>query len=485
MGNVALRSVVQVALAFRGLVLLPIITQAFGIDGYGVWSQIVLTASLVLPFLTLNLSSAIVRFIGANPDRERRAGNLMAILILSLGMGFLVSVGAYFGRGLVSQLMFGRPDLTRSVIAFVILLLGRSLFTLLLSSLRAFSRFKFHAVIQVAQLVLDILVVLAMSAAPNASLRNCVLGLAAVDVALVGIMLVALVRSRELRWSVRWKGLLRLMRYSIPLILATALYWIVNSSDRYVIVHVMGLEQAGVYSAAYQLCRLLAFVSHPIAFVLLPLVARLWESGKRQRVLTVLSSVRLGFFLVAVPACVGLALLGPEVLELLGSPETSALLPVVLLLLLGGFFVGLYELEVFVLYLYEETMLIAVVLGVLALLNLGLNILIVPRIGILGASITTCMTFAAQWLAVRALARRRFRVPSGWRTGLKSVAASAIMAAVVWAIPLHGSLLSLAIKAAVGFLVYVVATIGIKGFPRQELSELMNALRESSDGKAL
>jgi len=456
---------------------MSIITRAFGADGYGIWSQAMLTASLLMPLVTFNLSASVVRFIGAETDSERRASQLAAVvLIVAVGGIVVFALGCSVAGG-VSRLMFGTSDYSWVVFAFLFMFLVRGVYAVALAGLQSLSRFALHAVVSTSQIILDIGAVVWIALASGGSLFASILGIAGVDALLTTAMLVALMRAGSLRLPVRWKGMSRFLRYSLPLIPATSLFWVVNSSDRYVIVHVVGLGDTGAYSAAYQLCRLLALVSQPIVFVLLPLVAGLWENGHRERVRQILSLARRAFYLAAIPATAGLLLVGPEALRILGASHVTVAFPVLALLILGGLLVGLYSIEVLVIYLHEETWLLAAILGLLAAFNLGANLLLVPRIGMLGAAASTAVTYALQWVVVRVLAQRRLPIPIGLSTLWRAMAATAIMAFSVWAIPLPSGALAVLAKTGVGLVAYSLTLVVLRGVPIAELRDALGLTR--------
>jgi len=249
----------------------------------------------------------------------------------------------------------------------------------------------------------------------------------------------------------------------------------VNSSDRYVIVHYLGLEQAGIYSAAYRLGQVLKLLVQPISFVLLPLVSRMWGAGQRDQVRRYMAQSLKYYVLLAAPASAGLIILGPSLLRFLGTGAFSVSQGLIAALVVGIFFVGLYQIYVYILFLQERTKLLPAIFLLVAALNLGLNILLVPVIGILGAALTTCLSYFVQFAIVYWYTRRLFKVPFQLRFMLKAMASSAAMYGVLTLFP-HGTWIEWGIIVGVGVVVYFTMMALLKGISRKDLDRVSRLL---------
>ena len=55
----------------QSLVFLPVITKLLGVEDYGIWTQIKVTMSLLVPFTFLGLHEALVRFVPGQKDAKK------------------------------------------------------------------------------------------------------------------------------------------------------------------------------------------------------------------------------------------------------------------------------------------------------------------------------------------------------------------------------------------------------------------------------
>jgi O-antigen/teichoic acid export membrane protein len=90
-----------------------------------------------------------------------------------------------------------------------------------------------------------------------------------------------------------------------------------------------------------------------------------------------------------------------------------------------------------------------------------LNLILVPRFGVMGAAWATAASFALGLLATMALGRRVLPLPVPWEALVRCGVATAFMAAAVSALPSIGGVFELALDATVGVVVYAAVALTI------------------------
>lgn len=186
----------------------------------------------------------------------------------------------------------------------------------------------------------------------------------------------------------------------------------------------------GIYEVAWNVSALFAIFSGSLNRALFPEISSL-EADQTERIsdLTSAAVAYAGLFLI--PGLVGSALVGDVVLSIYGDEFTTG--ASVLVVLVVSQLVYAYE-EQFITILgamdYPDV--IFRVNAVFLTVNLGLNVLLVPRIGWVGAAIgTTASAAAGMVLSYRGLSRRlSFTVP--WGELLRQGFAAAVMGVVVF-----------------------------------------------------
>ena len=114
-----------------------------------------------------------------------------------------------------------------------------------------------------------------------------------------------------------------------------------------------------------------------------------------------------------------------------------------------------------------------------ALLNIGLNLCLMPRLFSVGAAIASCLTETVITILFVAFARRYFSMKQFLLGGVRHMAASCLMALVVWAIP-GGGISFLLLKVGAGALTY---GLSLCVFRDPYLLQILSGLKQRGERK--
>ncbi len=230
----------------------------------------------------------------------------------------------------------------------------------------------------------------------------------------------------------------KMLRFGLPLVASTLFGWLATFGDRWLLAAFFSTDKAGLYAAAYDLQMSLLGV--PLIVMQLagyPLtISAFAERGvKAARVQLRL----LGNFiiLIVLPEAVGIVMTGPLIVNIfLGAefrPLTLSLLPI----LVGATFLKALLIYVnYGNYLGGRTELTLLSMAGAAIVDLALNMILIPRYGAWGAAIASLIGFGTGFAITAINLRRVFPFPlpdpAILAGGLLGVAA---MAAWLW--PFH------------------------------------------------
>jgi len=470
------RAAFQVLSVVKGLVVLPLVARAYGASGYGIWTQISITVALAAPLVSLRLNEAVVRYLSGIEPGTRRGRAFFTTIIVTWGLSVvLLIVGVLTVRG-VSVAMFDDPGLTRYAFLALGMLVVSVSYSMATAYYRATSRISVNTFLNTIETLAVLAAVFGIAGWMKGSLDVVLLALIGIDVVLSAGCLIDIAR-REGGFGLSREWIGKFLRYSLPLIPTVALYWVVSSSDRFVIVHFRGLDQAGVYSAVYRATQIIKILVHPLAFVLLPTMAALWEKRREEVALGFLSKALQWYLFAAIPAVAGLAAIGSPLVRLLGGGGDFAVSTgLVVLLAAAELFVGVYQLWVYVLYVKERNPILILFFAVAATLNLGGNLLLVPRIGILGAAWTTFLAYAVQAALVVSYARRLVDVRFPVSIVLRMCVAAGGVYLAAWAVPGTGWG-DLVVRIVAGIGAYAFLAFALRIVRRDDLAPLVEWMR--------
>jgi len=169
-----------------------------------------------------------------------------------------------------------------------------------------------------------------------------------------------------------------------------------------------------------------------LGWVLLPTLSNYYEDGNIQMVKRIIRLSVKYFLLFAIPYFVGTIILGRPVLRLFTTAEIAQEgYEIIALTGLAGIFMGIYTIFKQAIYLKKETKLISIFWGLAAAINVGGNLYLVPEIGIIGAGITTVLSYVFVMILVLNFAFKNFELKVNYLDTTKIVFSSILMGNIV------------------------------------------------------
>jgi O-antigen/teichoic acid export membrane protein len=224
----------------------------------------------------------------------------------------------------------------------------------------------------------------------------------------------------------------QLWAFALPFAIGNIAFWSLNLSDRYIVEMFRGSYEVGLYEVANKVSwRSIQVLVNLFFLVPAPMLSRLWEERGRQATEDALTAFTRMFFLMIIPAVVGLALVAAPLVRLLAAEAYFSSNRAVWLVACGSMGLGLSDLGTSGCLVAKRTRLIARNQLVAAGVNLILTLVLVWAFGFMGAAVSTLLSFALL-AALQGITSARFLT---WRWPLRSLwrvlGASAVMAASV------------------------------------------------------
>jgi O-antigen/teichoic acid export membrane protein len=244
--------------------------------------------------------------------------------------------------------------------------------------------------------------------------------------------------------------------YGAPLSVGLILSLVLTSSDRFIIGAYLGEADVGAYAAGYQVAaRILDIIFVWGASAITPLLVVAYERDGAKAVIPIARdgyAVRLG---IGAPAAVGIALLAAPICELLiGEGLRERASQIVPWIALAGLLAGMcdYFSEAFM--LAKKALQRAILLLVPAVLNIAMNIILLPRMGLMGAVAATVTAYTVGMILLAVVGRRHIALPVPLLETGKIAFACAVMAGIVYMTPSFGGFFEIIAKAILGAIAY-------------------------------
>jgi O-antigen/teichoic acid export membrane protein len=225
----------------------------------------------------------------------------------------------------------------------------------------------------------------------------------------------------DLTWKARSRHshTRRWILVSIPLLLMSGFQIVLNRADIIMVGTLMGATEAGLYNAAARTGGLIAFILTAFNAIAAPMISDYWSNQEFDKLESLITIVIQWSFWPSLFLAVSMSVWSPTILRLFGSEFETAWF---VLVLVGvgqlvnatagpvGYLMGLTGHE-------RES---AWVFGVSAVLNIVLNIVLIPVFGMAGGAIATMTTLILWnlWLIVLVRKRMGISIFAAWRRAL-------------------------------------------------------------------
>ncbi len=420
-----------------GLLLLPLLTRRLSEAEYGIWAQVAVVSSVLVPLLLACLPTGIVRFLSADPDDAQRRRWVRRSLVLATGLWGLLALACWFLPVQASGALFGGVTHIRFVAVALIVLAADVLFDVLVAYLRATFQMRGIAALLVMRGSARFGFMLLALGPLQLRFEVAFALLAALQLILVIVgSAVACCRPPSRRAEpegavahaqITWRVMLG---FCAPLVLMSVMSSAHAYADRFVLTHQLGLEATAVYAAVTTVVSVVGVVYTVLGFTLFPVLSRMWAQGEQARATELVAKASCAFLFVALPFIFWLVCVSDVLMPLLTTGAYRAPVDVVLMLGAAAVSFGLYQIALYLRLLAGQGSQMVVLMLLAALINGGANWLLVPRFGLSGAA--TAAALSNTLLAVMAYAGpwRTAKPQFPWITAAR-IALGALLAALV------------------------------------------------------
>ena len=372
-------SIGNVSTVISGFLLIPLYTSTLTVSNYGAIDLVMILISFFLPFVTLQSADALQTFL---LKKRQNNNNLFFNSIIIFIVGFLFSL-----------LFFKVVDSFSDGMAlwFYIVLLLMGLNMILSSFYKGINKIKissFSSVIESLSLIITMFVLLSYY---NQGIRGFFISIIfSKSLSFIFYLSHFILFENDKDFEINLKTVKLILVFSIPLIPNMLGWWISNLSDRYLIKYFLGFESNGIYALA---------VKFPLIInVIGSILISSWMISSIKNIELKNSRLFKGMFFlfsnILLTLVIGIVFILPYIFPLIIKSnqyfEAMEYIPILMISVFFSAFSSLFG----VTYLAEnKTKLAALTTIISGLLNILLNLILIPIYGIWGAVISTLISF--------------------------------------------------------------------------------------------
>jgi O-antigen/teichoic acid export membrane protein len=391
-----------------GFLLIPVYTRVIAPVDYGMLEVLNSFSAVFFAVLTLGLTSAINKCYHRDcetyEDRRRVLGTalLLDLPVLLVGAALLVWFAAP-----VSRILLGHEDAASLMPLVAASAVAYSVGTLVFGTLRAQERAAAFGILTLAQFVLGLGLNVLFVVGLRWGIRGVLLGNLVSQALAVPLGLWLVGGARRFVLDRRLAGLL--LRFGVMLVPVMLAGWVMDQSDRYILGRLRSLEEVAVYGVGYKfgsVVDLLIVWPFQLAWPAFSFAISN-RAGHRETYARTLTY----FALLLTAVIVAVSLFARGGLGLLVGPRYADAAAVIPLVALAYALNGLHYCVSPGVHLAGRTRVLPWLAAGAALVNVALNLLLIPGWGMIGAAWSTIAAYSVLAGGTIVVAQRAYPVP--------------------------------------------------------------------------
>lgn len=454
----------------------PILTRILSKEEYGILGLVTITMSLLVAAAKAGLSDGIIRFYDEYSQTTDRLllfcstivvrGTFLAGIITIL---YLLGIQSFY-RYLHIDEKFLSCFLVMASYLFV-----RPLNIIVLNFLRVTGRTVFYNAINFFGRVVYTILTLTFLLYVFRLLYGYFIGWALAEI-LIGVVLAYwfFTHYNVSPSQLSWKLTRELLIFGVPVLLAELSFLLLSYVDRYMIIYYLGEASLGVYSVGYTIANYVSdIINTAVAYAVVPIYVKVFTAEGRERTEEFLGKCTKYLLILMISICTGYLAVSRDLIVTLASMKYEAAAKFSPIVLIGTCLLGLNSVFYAGLYLQKRTGLIFGIMLTGVVVNIILNMFLLPTQGVMGAAVATLVACAIVIALTVYFAFRYINIPIDWGTIGYYSAISMVMYFGVGILHFQHGWINLVSKTLLGVLIIAASLLFREKDVRMKILQLL------------
>ncbi|WP_270640916.1 oligosaccharide flippase family protein [Longibaculum muris] len=363
--------------------MIPLYTAVLTTEEYGSIDLIFTTSSLIMPVLSIEISNAVMRYLLDEKYNENKViFNCLIILLVSV-ITFIITSLFLININIFKEFYF----------YFCIYYLSNLFNGFLQCIVRGKNYVKVYSFAGIIQTISTVFFNILFLLKFDFKIKGYLMAYSLGAIISFVYLFVIIINNRVIKFnhtSYDKKLMKEMMEYSIPLVPNSLLWWISNSSDKYMLTYFTELSTIGIYSVAYKIPTILSILSS--IFISAWQISSVEDFGSEKNMKFFNNITNKYLYLTILLTSFILVILKP-LCKLMFSNDFYNAWRVIPILLIGYVY---YNMSIFLGTIYTASkktkmVLISTVIG--SVINILFNFILIPYLNMYGAALATTVSY--------------------------------------------------------------------------------------------
>jgi O-antigen/teichoic acid export membrane protein len=374
-----------------GFLLIPLYTRYLDPTDYGVMALVSMYTQAMFICMNLGQSVSLFRFYYDHDDEESRQRVVAAALWIVLLFAVPLAAIPFLFPGTLSRWLLGDETLWFLMWIATGTVLAKVLLRMPFSIMRAKDQSKRYAVWSLARNALATILAVVLVAGFHMEATGVILSQFIGEVIMCALL--TGMTFKMLRVGFHWKDIKEQLVFGLPLVPAGIAAFGMDLTNRWFLKHYYSVADVGIFSLGYRFGEILTFV---VTAFQLSWPQFLFSHRKDANAPEIYAHMTNYYLASILFLWLGISAFAPELIRIMATPayyEAAYLIPIISLAMALDGMAFMFNIgQLFA----KKTIYRSVTVCTAAVVNLGLNFLLIPRYGMKGAAWATFAGFAVQ-----------------------------------------------------------------------------------------
>lgn len=402
--NIALFTISNFVSKILVFLLVPFYTNVLSTYEYGIADIIQVTLLLLVPAVTVNVGEAALRF---GIERNDKRGN-----IFKIGLKYIIRAQIIISIICVIAYFFVNGEIKTYLAAFIVLFLTNALYEF---SILYFQGCELVGIVVVGSLCCTIFTIasnlfflLVLKIGLNGYLISQMIAYSVAFVVMLSLGCKAGV-IKNVDFDIELEK--EMLEYSKPMVVYSTASWVNNAIDRYLVAFMCGAAVNGIYGVAYKIPAILMVFQRIFAQAWQMSATKTYADDNSNEFFTAMYKAYNTFMVIG---CAVLILFVKLIASFLFKKEFFNAWGFVPPLLISVIFGALTGFLGSICLAHKDSKSMGRATGVGAIVNIVLNIMLIPKFGAMGAAVATGISYFVMCMMARVFTGRHVKLNVNW-----------------------------------------------------------------------
>ena len=427
--------------ALLGYLIRFILARELSVEEFGLFYAVFSFVSFLSLIKTLGFDRALVKFIPeylAKNDKRSVKGLVLFVILVQLLSNAIVLAAVFLSAKYLSLHFFRSDD---AVLVLKLLAIGffiDSFVVILKYCFQGFKKMYLYSLLDLVRMVLLVSIIILAIYTGRGVMAPTLAYL------IVPIILLAIFAAIFMKWvfpslislkaKLSKKTLRGVSRYSFFLMVTSSGVLVLQYTDSIMLTFFEGVSAVALYNVALPTSKVLTYFPLAIGAVLLPITSELWTKKKDAMVREGIESLYKYSMIVMLPMALILMSFSALSLSVLFGAQYAAASGALGILSVGTIFIALHQINANFFSGIGKPQIHSTIVFTAVGLNFFGNLLLIPLLGIVGAALTTAVSYAVMALVGIWKMRGFVKIGIPWRIWAKTLLAGFVMILCIIAI---------------------------------------------------